>query len=450
MSQKLGQLPIKKLTIEEYMAAGDNPTSIESTIVIEPKMLFKQCIAPIAKKAVSSFSIHRFAWLILILSSSAALTSFGFFILYVPIWVAYLPFLAALITHQRSIATTLVIGHFSITISVATLGMISLGYPPVTIFTLGACLVSVIGFLYAYLGVGLSSLALFILMPYMPGNPLLMAGALYPNLGLSGIGLVLGAVCIIQFWKKPLTRFGMVLMLIALPSLFVWSMQKEVFGRYIGLVPERKENRALDGYEVKPIDTPHVKGSFHRLQLDLIDVAPNSRVITGANVLRAGDESGLRSLCRTAQASSFDLFVGVQVETGQGEVWNLNAETCPNPMHVYGALLGIPGLSGPARPNTYEILTNTGLGVGVPNGMGFLTGIEAFSIHRWIAMGSADFDSVVVVSDDHWAGPLPVAHMRKKISTVLGRLFNIRIAHTNTKASEVILMQAGEFQQKSK
>lgn len=374
--------------------------------------------------------------------SSAAMTGLGFFIAFIPFWIAYLPFIGALITTRRSVRFALVSGHYAIIIGIAAWGLISLGHPVWIVIAAAVAVTCALGAVFAYLGVGFATTFLFFAVPFLPGNPLLITGSLYPGLGNFGSVLLLGACCAIPYWKAPTARVAMALFLIALPSSFVWSQQGRAFLQTVGLQLDPVESPALAGFVVQAQGSRRFENPYWQLQLDLIKAEAGAQVITGENVIKASDKDTLQTICRSVAARDFDVFLGVQTVEGRAEVWKLDPEVCPNTELAYRAQVGIPAITGPVYPSLSKMLTASGLGKGAPPEMGFLACFEAFIVHRWIAMDFNHVDSVAVVSNDSWTEPLPIALLRKKVSAEFARQYNLTVAHANSQAGGAVLIKA--------
>ena len=404
----------------------------------------------------------KILWLVLTGLIAAILTGAGFFFDSVPFALAYTPFLMALVTPARGYQAALVAGHFAIVFEIAATGLVHMGFSGWLVMFGFLFAVSTLSAGFAVFGVGLAAVIL-LLIPYFPGNPLLVTGALYPGFGIGGIILLAAACIAVAYWKTTGARLVAVLLTIALPSAVVHgAVNNGLFNipladraALTGLVhtasgPD-ENNSGGDRFEriaLSRSDTRVITGTdlTWRLLLALRNLPAGSLVITGENVLTSEDAMGQRILCRRARAEVLDLYVGIASADGTGEIWRLSAETCPAGSRVYRAVIGIPGLTGPAWPDAMASATATGAPVNLPTALdgakvsiGFLACFEAFSLHRWIAMGLSDFETVAVVSNDHWTDPLPVALLRTKVSDQFAKLFGIKVVHAGRDKNILIL-----------
>ena len=420
------------------------------------KLSFRRSDTPAQADAGMGAGAAR-PWKILLLFLTglfaATLTAAGFFSDSVPFWLAYTPFLIALIIRSRGHRAALVGGHFAIVFEIAATGLLQLGFSAwiVGIGFLLAVLTLSAGF--AVFGVGLAAV-LLLLIPYFPGNPLLITGALYPGVGLFGIALLAGASMAIPIWRRSWARLLAVLLTIVAPSLTIHSIVDDGLLNIPQLGNrEQTAPTAASGSDAGDTDSPFESIALSRssgtdlaarvrvtwrILLALRDIPAGSQVFTGENVLTAEDGVGQRRLCRAARAQALDLYIGVQGADGAGEIWRYSGETCPTGTRVYRAVIGIPGLTGSFWPD----VTDTGAPVNLPpalDGIGFLACFEAFALHRWIFMGVSDFETVIAVSNDHWTDPLPVALLRAKVSDQFARLFGIEVVHAGRDQNILVL-----------
>ena len=378
-----------------------------------------------------------------LLVSSALLTSAGFFHADIWLWVAYLPLLVALFSARIERRAALVAGHFGVTITIASLGLISLGYAP--LFVLGGGLLSLLGLalLMARFGIGIISL-LLLLLPWFPGNPLFMAGAAFPSSGLIGLAAFAAIVILIERLQELQWKLLAGILAFATPSLFIWDMQGQAFGRWLGLAPTTEQSIVLDGFEPIQASTYLSNVPLRQIQFALLDAPAGSTLITGENLLKAPSVDTLASLCRIVKVAESRLYVGVEAEDGRAEIWHFTPETCAEPERTYRAVLGIPGLTGPELASPGQALRDTGLSGVAEDGLGFLACFEGFSLHRWAAYALSGQTSVAVVSNDHWTNPLPLHQLRQKVGTTMARLFRLKAAYTNTAGQGPWLIKQGE------
>ena len=377
---------------------------------------------------------------ILLALGSATLTGVGFFVENIWLWIAYVPFLLALITIHRALRVAFVMGHVSIIAAISCWGLIALGYSPWAIVPLGFVASFVIAMLYGILGVGLASTVL-LAIPYLPGNPLLMAGALYPGAGFTGLGLLALGSILVAFCSRALSRIVAVVFL-CLPSVFLWTLSDEAAGQYFGSVQKGHSVSALTGFEAKPIGLGKKPLSRWDIQSVLNSIPEGSTIVTGENAIKAQDRAAIRAFCRVVRVRDLTLYLGVQGADGRAQVRKFDAETCDGGTLLYTAALGIPGLTGPVLPDAGMLKIERSSKTSGPV-LDFLACFEAFSIHRWAALAYHQATAVIALSNDHWTAPLPIAALRSKVSAQLARLFQIDVLHTNTAAPYIWLIREG-------
>lgn len=373
---------------------------------------------------------------VVLFAFAALLTTYGFFGEGAPLALAYLPFIGALITLRREYRAALCGAHFGVVAVIAGWGLISLGHSPLWVVPAAMLVVAGLSLGYSVLGAGLASVIL-LGVPYMPGNPLLMAGSITPGLGLFGLIGVAILACALPFWRSPRTRALVLLVGFGGPaSIGAWV-----------LTPD-EENQAsaasaLAGFtEVALVDTTPGDRAW-ALRLAMADLAPGSTVITGENVLLESNTLELRGLCRFAQIRELKVLLGVQGRDGRATVRLIDGHSCEALPTLYVARIGIPGLTGPSGLKVAEAIRVTRLTEVAPEGLGFLACFEAFSLHRWLAVSRSGVNSVAVLSNDIWTTPLKVALLRQKVSAELGRLFGLSVAHSNADVGGPILVREG-------
>ena len=379
-----------------------------------------------------------------LLLCSALFTSVGFFHSAVWIWVAYLPLFVALFSARIERRAALVMGHFGVTVTIAAIGLLALGYDPWLI--IGGTLFSLIGLalLMARFGIGIISIVL-LLLPWFPGNPLFMAGAVFPSSGLIGLAAFAAAVILIERLKDLQWKLLAGVFAFALPSLFIWDMQESTFGRWIVLAPPLEQTFALDGFEPVQASFYLSDAPLRQIQFAFLEAPAGSTLITGENLLKSPNSETLTSLCRIVKVAESNLYVGIEAEDGRGEIWYFSPETCAEPEQTYRAVLGIPGLTGPELASPGLALRETGLSRAQDHEFGFLACFEGFSLHRWAAYALSGQTSIAVVSNDHWTNPLPLHQLRQKVGNTMARLFRLKAAYTNAAGQGPWLLKQGEI-----
>lgn len=367
----------------------------------------------------------------LVFAGSVLLTGVGFFGDGIWLWVAYLPFaVPLLVTQNRAIGASVAAGHFAVVFGIAALGLINLDFALAWVILGYLCALCATAALYGYIGVGAAAL-LCAALPYFPGSPLLIAGGLFPGWGLAGLGLLAAFAIILGALSSVWQRGALVIMLVCPAMLFAY-FDKEV---------SPGANMALD-WRAVPLHSSDQVAPLWTLLSSLRALPEGASVITGENILQASDEAGLRSLCRAAHIGKLDLYAGLQAQDGVGELWRLNADTCPQGVRLYRAVVGIPGLTGNwVRPFGFDqsIASNTAGLKGPADRLGFLACFEAFSVQAWMRGASKQPAVFVNFSNDYWTDPLPLARLRAKVAHQFGALYSTPVLHTDRDHAILVL-----------
>ena len=106
------------------------------------------------------------------------------------------------------------------------------------------------------------------------------------------------------------------------------------------------------------------------------------------------DHAGINWWCSEALAHDMTVIMGVIGATGVGEVWRFDQDTCPAPLPLYRAKIGIPMVNAGWWPATGESPQHEDAEPAIPDTQ-WLICFEAFSLWRWIDVARSDADHVV-------------------------------------------------------
>lgn len=390
--------------------------------------------------AVDWFSVGAFAASAMV---TCIMTYVGFLLVEIPVWVAYVPFGVAAVLANRVIRAGVAAGHFAVIAGISAWGLLSLGYAVWSVVPIALAALFILVLLYMVLGVAMAS-AVLLLVAWFPGNPLLMAGALYPGSGLVGLWLLFLCALLLERLGSYRAKAAVLLLICVAPATLLWAIHANI--------DRLADFRTVLAGEIDALDLPKrdivsIKVDGDRsidaawsLQLKLADLQGPGTVITGENIVTADDISMMDRLCRVASNRDLALLLGIAAKDGRAEIWQMNPGACDAKVMRYRAVIGIPGLTGPMVVNPIAAVQETGLRGALLDNMGALACFEAFSVHRWAAMGRAGVDIVAVVSNDRWTVPIPVPELREKISRELARLFGLEVVHANTLPGSDILL----------
>ncbi|MFG5382975.1 hypothetical protein, partial [Yoonia sp. R2-816] len=95
---------------------------------------------------------------------------------------------------------------------------------------------------------------------------------------------------------------------------------------------------------------------------------------------------------------------------------------------AYAAQVGIPGMTGNLWPFAPAVVHRSDIR---PHTQ-WLACIEGFSLASWLRVAAARPANVIIIANDYWTEPLPIAVLRRKISADMGRLLGVRVFHADS------------------
>ena len=359
---------------------------------------------------------------------SFLLTGLGFLVEGIPLVLAYLPFALALVlapalTHPRLAVMVLMAGHFLWPALIAGWGLIQLGTPPLVMMAVGTGAVMLVSAGVAWLGMGLSALLLAAL-PFFPANPLLITGSILPGAGVWGLVALPVLVTVIEIQRSIWMRAVLLITLLILPGLvFPWDDLEEI------------TRPDIPHFEEIDISGDVALTERRHWALIVEHVEDGDHLILGENIFAHDDHAAIFWWCRTVRGRNITAMIGVLGQTGLGEVWLFDAETCPEPVPIYRTRLGIPVVNGGWWPQEadFNLVPDTNSPASEPH---WLICFEAFSLWRWVdlGLGNARQDEaqpVVILANDHWTAPIPTALLRRKVSRQFAALFGMEVFHAD-------------------
>ena len=364
---------------------------------------------------------------------SAALTGAGFLIEAVPFFVAYLPFAAVLIAlpcrhGTRARAGALIAGHFLWPPLIGGWGLIQIGMQPVAVVAGATAVMVLVCASIAWLGIGLSALLLAAL-PFFPANPLLITGAILPGAGLWGLTTLPLWLILIEWNDRALTRGLLLVAVLILPRLV-----EPWIGPPQGVTEPTFEEINISG-NVALTELRHWAQVMARVE-------DGDHIILGENMFRHDDHAAIFWWCQTLRTNGVTAVIGVLGPTGLGEVWQVDAETCPEPQPVYRAALGIPMISGGWWPQETYVARAAGADKPLlePH---WLICFEAFSLWRWVDLDLETSEQgksrpVVILANDYWTAPFPTTLLRRKVAGQFAALFRVEVFHADSQKAVLI------------
>jgi hypothetical protein len=342
---------------------------------------------------------------------STVLTYVGFFIESVPYYLAYTPFILALLDNRKKTKFFIGLGHFLIVGIICGYGLFQLGYALPMYFIIAVIVPLLCAYVFAIIGIGLTSLIL-VGIPFFPANPLLVAGIVWPQSGFLGLLILPVFIALIESLRRIEYRALLSMCIIIIPAL-VLNM------KFIQTI----HNPTFKSVE---INTSNLNAVSERGRWDITSqlIKPNKTYVFGENYFERSSQHAFSYWCRIAKQKSADLYIGVRNSTGVGEVYQFNAQTCPSSNLIYRAEVGIPTITGSWTIQSHFNETKTSTE--------WLICFEAFSILRWIIASQNEANNIIIISNDAWTDPLNVPGLRRKVSASLARLFHLNIHLADT------------------
>ena len=374
---------------------------------------------------------------------SIVLVYIGFFVEGAPFAVAAIPFFLAITSGSTLRRFALVSGWVGWIALISCWGLVQMGYDPLWVIAAGGGATIIVSLLFAYCGVGLGCLALM-LLPFLPGNPLLTTGSILPGTGIFGLLVLPLALILLERINRQKLRLAALCALLAmghLPPLALAQLKAFNQTSPAAIPMPDVHNDNLNASSGRPISPPPVS-PFAILDISDVQAAsdwgyfaaladrmqPGSLYITGENIIRSDDTASIAGWCRWVNERDIRVLLGVRNATdGQAQLWYFAPETCsppvPQPSIEYAAQIGIPGLTGGLLPNPLPAPSTQ-----LPQ-TAFLACFEGFNLWRWIEVGFTGSPHVITFSNDRWTEPLSVGLLRRKVAHQFERLLGIETAH---------------------
>ncbi len=368
-------------------------------------------------------------WCLFCLCTS--LTAAGFFLEMVPFFVAYIPFLFAIISDSLRTKFWSVAGYFTWPVVISVWGLIQLDHDPLYAIPLAAFIVVALSAVTAWGTVGLVGLFLG-LVPFFPGSPLLITGSILPGWDIWAYFFIVPFLIFVELHRIPAAKT----VYLGLLTIFTATLHLSDFR--VGVL----SNNALSGGKViyptpQSVTISDIQAITRTGYWDAIAsrVPERATVILGENIFKQEERSGWSYWCRVAKDKNATLFIGVQGEGAVGEVWKFTNTTCPTPERIYQAQIGVPGVTGDWVPNIPDWRT---WAQPSPDPQ-WLICFEAFSMFRWAGIGFSGASHTVVISNDRWTEPLPVGVLRRKVGRQFEKLFGIKTVYAETGRNLIII-----------
>ena len=153
-------------------------------------------------------------------------------------------------------------------------------------------------------------------------------------------------------------------------------------------------------------------------------------LILGENMITHDDHAGVNWWCNETQIRDVTVMMGVMGATGVGEVWRFDQDTCPVPLPLYRAEIGIPMVNAGWWPAAGKVTQYKSDEPAIPNTQ-WLICYEGFSLWKWIDVGRSDADHVVMLANDRWTAPFTTALLRRKVTAQFAALYHIHAHHAD-------------------
>ncbi len=408
-------------------------------------------------------NMWRYLCTVLLIIVAVALTLTGFFSPTLPLWLAGLPLMAAIVAGTRQ-ARAIAMGLYLLWPAITSASaLVTLGYSAQLVWPLAA--LALMALATAAAGIGLGALAVILtLIAVFPASPVLLIADATPGTGLIGpVVLLIGfaiAEALPHFWQRATSVLTLVL------AAFAWGQLYQS--------PEPPKT----AWQVRP--EPRLITERARW-IALRDSLPKgAQAIFGENFFRADNHAATAFWCDAVRNRNLTLWIGVMAEAGRGQIWRFDPETCAgqrdagqrgtgqrgagqrgadprgDAMRVHAARYGIPGLTG-----TWGAMDANTDAIMVPNAanpVDWLICFEAFLPRAWgpvlsakTPVGPAGYHMperpvgpagyhmperpdrpVVILSNDRVFGSLPLSTLRHKVSRAMGRLTGRTVLHAET------------------
>lgn len=348
----------------------------------------------------------------------------GFFIEAAPLVVAVLPFVAALCMRQRMVRGLIVAPYFLAIALMAGWGLIQMGYAPWPIAMGGLAAAGLCAAIVGYFGVTISFLVLAII-PFFPGHPLLASGFFIADGSVWSLVLVIagcGAIEGFRSRRRYSNSFAIAMILAGGVGL---AMQSFTSGSRSA--PELVSSESWEEVATNASIMLTKRGQMMAIMTQLQD---GEIYITGENILTSQDRLEIQMLCGVLPSRNATVYLGIQeAGTGRAQVRILRPDSDCNDLPLaYAAQVGIPGITGNPWPFLPAVIHRDDMRPDTQ----WLACIEGFSLASWLRVSVARPANVIIIANDHWTEPLPIAGLRRKISADMGRLLGVRVFHADS------------------
>ena len=432
--------------------------------------------------------------LIVVFILASAVTATGFFVAAVPLWVAGLPLIAAIVAgHKRRDLACVAFAAFMLwPAMLCAAGLTGIGFHPLLVWPLALIAVVALAWLASLTGVVLLAL-IVTAIPVFPASPLLVLADVVPGTGIAGPAVLVLCLAIVNFmpghgWADLRDRAGAAAMIAA--GVVVWNLALAAYPAQTAGHPQGSPAKAGTQTPEAPVwrqmDEPRAlteRGRWIALR-DMLP--PGSQAIFGENVFAADNQAAIAFWCDAARERDLTLWIGVRLDQDgirRGAVMRFDPQSCAwtqrRPEIVHAAQRGIPGITGtwghmqplqamaqgPDTPtgDAPENLDGDASGrpdrrtSGGPDGNGpaaaWLICYEAFLVPSWldvlaVVRQAPDNRRVVVLSNDGAFGSLPVAQLRRKVTDAMAGLTGATVLHAET--GRTILVNGGSSRRNDK
>ena len=318
--------------------------------------------APPAGSATPHGRAHMLVLLLGFILASVV-TATGFFVNDVPLWVAGLPLIAAIVAgYGRRSITAIAFAAFALwPAMLCAAGLTGIGFEPHLVWPLALIAVIALAWLASLTGVVLLAL-IVTAIPAFPASPLPVLADVVPGTGLVGPVVLLLCLAIVEFMPRHgrtdlRDRAGTAAMIAA--GVIIWNLAMAAHPADVADVGTVAERQLI---KWRPMDEPRAITERGRW-IALRDMLPEgSQAIFGENVFAADDDAAIAFWCDAARRRDLTLWIGVRVdplaadpppesagtaetEIRRGAVMRFDPQTCAwsKPAFSGGFLTGQPG-----------------------------------------------------------------------------------------------------------
>ncbi|MDX8355381.1 hypothetical protein [Cognatiyoonia sp. IB215182] len=348
----------------------------------------------------------------------------GFFVEAVPLVVAVLPFVAALCMRWRMLRGLIVAPYFLAIALMAGWGLIQMGYAPWLVIMGGLVAAGLCSAMVGSFGVTISLLVLAII-PFFPGHPLLATGFFIADSTIWSLALVIAGCGAIEGFRSKRRYSNSFAVAMILAGVLGLAMQSFTSGSQSG-----RELASSESWEEVATNASIMSTKRGKMMAVITQLQDGETYITGENILASQDHLEIQMLCRVLPSRNATVYLGIQeAGTGRAQVRILRPDSdCRDLPLAYAAQVGIPGITGNPWPFLPAVIHQDDMR---PHTQ-WLSCIEGFSLASWLRVSVARPANVIIIANDYWTEPLPIAGLRRKISADMGRLLGVRVFHADS------------------